>query len=83
MEAAALVRRALIDALALDVLPGDLAGDQALYEHPIGMDSLGFHRVVVELEVQRGARFDEQALERTLFETVDDLVRFVDTHVSA
>ncbi len=81
MEAAALVRRALVDALALELAPNVLAGEQQLYEHPIGMDSLGFHRVVVELEVQRGARFDEQALERTLFETVDDLVRFVEAQV--
>ena len=76
-EAAALVRQALVDALVLDLIPEDIAGEQPLYEHPVRMDSLGFHRVVVELEVQRGARFDEQALERTLFETVDDLVRFV------
>ena len=75
--AAALVRRALVDALALDLLPEDIAGEQALHQHPVTMDSLGFHRVVVEMEVLRGARFDEHALESTLFETVDDLVRFV------
>ena len=73
----ALVQRALIDALALDLAPEDIAGALPLYEHPVRMDSLGFHRVIVELEVQRGSRFDEEALERTLFETVDDLVRFV------
>ena len=71
------MRRALVDALALDLEPADITGDQTLHEHPVRMDSLGFHRVVVELEVLRGARFDEAALERTLFETVDDLVRFV------
>ncbi|MDP6942589.1 MAG: hypothetical protein QF464_00440 [Myxococcota bacterium] len=73
----ALVRRALVDALALELVPEVIAGGQPLYEHPVRMDSLGFHRVIVELEVQRGSRFDEEALERTLFETVDDLVRFV------
>ena len=75
--AAAVVRRALIDALALDMAPAEIAGAQPLHEHPVRMDSLGFHRVLVELEVQRGGQFDEQVLERTLFETVDDLVRFV------
>ena len=74
---AALVRRSLVDALALDLVPGEISGEQPLCEHPVRMDSLGFHKVIVELEVRRGARFDEQALESTLFETVDDLVRFV------
>ena len=75
--AAELVRRALVDALALDLSPDSLRGDQPLFEPPIRMDSLGFYRVVVELEVKSGRPIDEQALERTLFETVDDLVRFV------
>ena len=77
--ASALVRAALVEALALDVSAADLAEDQPLYEHPVSMDSLGFHRVIVELEVQRGSRFDEAALEATLFETVGDLIRFVAT----
>ena len=72
-----MVRRALVDALALDIVPEAITDDQPLYEHPVRMDSLGFHRVLVELEVQRGASFDEHALEHTIFETVDDLVRFV------
>ena len=76
-EAAELVRQALVDALALDVAPRALRGEQPLFEPPVRMDSLGFHRVVVELEVRREARFDENALDGTLFETVDDLVRFV------
>lgn len=79
VKTAALVRRALVDALALDLVPEEIAGGQPLCEHPVRMDSLGFHKVVVELEVQRGARFDEQALEQTIFETVDDLVHFVAT----
>lgn len=77
MRTAALVRRALVDALALDLVAEELPGGQPLCEHPVRMDSLGFHKVVVELELRRGARFDEQALESTLFETVDDLVQFV------
>jgi acyl carrier protein len=75
--AAELVRHALVDALALDAAPESLRGDQPLFEPPIRMDSLGFHRVIVELEIRHEARLDEQLLERTLFETVDDLVRFV------
>ena len=76
-KVADLVRRALVDALALDVSPDALRGDQALFEPPVRMDSLGFYRVIVEIEVHLGTRLDEQALERTLFETVDDLIRFV------
>ena len=38
---AAELRRALVDALALDVSPDALSGDQ-LFEPPVGMDSLGF-----------------------------------------
>ena len=83
VDPAALVRRALVDALALDLAPEVLAGAQPLHDHPVRMDSLGFHRVIVELEVQRGARFDEEALERTLFETVDDLTRFVTEQAAA
>ncbi len=79
--AAELVRRALVDALALDLSPDSLGGDQPLFEPPIRMDSLGFYRVVVELEVKSGQAIDEQALEQTLFETVDDLVRFVREHM--
>ena len=65
-----------MEALALEVTPGELGDDHPLYEHPISMDSLGFHRVIVELEVLRGGRFDERALEAALFETVGDLVHF-------
>ena len=79
-KAAELVRRALVDALALEVSPDALGGDQPLFEPPIRMDSLGFYRVVVELEVHLGTRLDESALDGTLFETVDDLVRFVCEH---
>jgi acyl carrier protein len=76
-EAATLARCALVDALVLDVPPESLSGEQPLYEHPVSMDSLGFHRLMVELEVKRGALFEEEALESTLFETVDDLTRFL------
>jgi acyl carrier protein len=74
---AELVRHAIVDALALDLAPESLRGEQPLFEPPIRMDSLGFHRVVVEIEVRREARLDEHALDRTLFETLDDLIRFV------
>ncbi|MDP6946104.1 MAG: hypothetical protein QF464_18285, partial [Myxococcota bacterium] len=49
----AMVREALVEALALDVMPTQIAAEQPLYEHPIAMDSLGFYRVIVELEVRR------------------------------
>ena len=75
--AEALVRTALVEALALEMAPSQIANEQPLYEHPIALDSLGFHRVIVELEVRRGAIFDEHALKATIFETVSDLIRFV------
>ena len=76
-DVAGLVRRGLVAALGLDLPASELRGDQALYEHPISMDSLGFHRVLVEIEIQLGSTFDEAALAETLFETVDDLTTFV------
>ena len=75
--AASLVRRALVEALALEMSAENIVDSQPLYEHPIAMDSLGFLRVIVEIEVQRGGEFDVETLEGTLFETVGDLIRFV------
>ena len=77
-ETLRVVQGALVDALGLDASPSLLLPDMPLAEHPIAMDSLGFHRVIVELEIKRGRQFSEEALEAALFELVGDLVAFLD-----
>ena len=55
------MRRALVDALALDVSPDALRGDQALFGPPVRMDSLGF--TASSWRSRYTGTLDEQALE--------------------
>jgi acyl carrier protein len=71
------VCRALVRALDLDVEPPTLRPEMALHAPPIRMDSLGFYRLITNLERSFDIRLDETMMAEALVETIDDLVKLV------
>ena len=73
IDVVSVVRAALVRALEPGIDAEAIGLNWELYAPPLRMDSLGFHRVIVDLERTFGGRFDDDLLASSLVETVADL----------
>ena len=73
VDVTSIVRAALVGALEPGIDAETIELNWELYAPPLRMDSLGFHRVIVDLERAIGRRFDDDLLASRLIETVADL----------
>lgn len=71
------VRRLLVDELELAVPPAEILLDDALYAPHIQLDSLGYVRLVVALELAFDIDLTEAGRGRVVFETVGDIVAHI------
>ena len=71
------VRRLLVDELELAVPPAEILLDDVLYAPHIQLDSLGYVRLVVALELAFDIDLTEAGRGRVVFETVGDIVALI------
>ena len=81
-NAAERVKNVLVDELNLSVTVENIADDDLVYAPHIRLDSLGYLRLVNGLEEEFGFEIKAEEVGRILFETVADIVSFVEARCS-
>ena len=81
-NAAARVKKVLVDELNLNIAADSIADDDLVYAPHIRLDSLGYLRLVHGLEQEFGLEIAPEEVGHILFETVADIIRFVDERCS-
>ena len=77
-NAAARVKKVLVDELNLNISAESIADEDLVYAPHIRLDSLGYLKLVHGLEQEFGFEISAEKVGHILFETVADIVRFVD-----
>ncbi len=77
------VRRVLVDELELEVAPSDLSLDDPLYAPHIQLESLGYLKLVMGLEQEFRLHIGDEESGRVMFETVGDIVAYVNRKIAA
>jgi acyl carrier protein len=75
---AARVKKVLVEELNLNISADGIADEDLVYAPHIRLDSLGYLRLVNGLEQEFGFEISAEEVGHILFETVEDIVRFVD-----
>ena len=77
------VKRVLVDELELEVAPSDIQLDDVLYAPHIQLESLGYLKLILGLEQEFGFHVGNDETGRVMFETVRDIVAYVNRKVAA
>ncbi len=82
VKASERVKQVLVDELNLSISVESIADEDLVYAPHIRLDSLGYLRLIHGLEQEFGIEISAEEVGRILFETVADIVGFVDERCS-